>query len=133
MGANADVSSTALGWIHEGKRVAVATVVDTWGSAPRPRGSQLAVREDGLFVGSVSGGCVEGKVIEAGLRALHDDAHELLEFGVTNDEAWDVGLPCGGTIRILVERLKRSLAEAIVAAREGKRAVVIVTPLLGGE
>src|SRR3954469_20326265 len=100
MGANADVSSTALGWIHEGRRVAVATVVDTWGSSPRPRGSQLAVRDDGLFVGSVSGGCVEGKVVEAAQNAMQTRAACLLEFGVSNEDAWEVGLACGGTVRI---------------------------------
>jgi xanthine/CO dehydrogenase XdhC/CoxF family maturation factor len=106
MGPDEDVLSRALGWICDGKRVAIATVVETWGSAPRPRGSQLAVREDGLFVGSVSGGCVEGRVIEAALRVMQERKQELLEFGVTNDEAWDVGLPCGGTIRILVEAVE---------------------------
>ncbi len=87
-----DVLGAALDWLDAGRRVAVATVVETWGSSPRPRGSQLAVRDDGLFVGSVSGGCVEGKVVEAAQVAMVDHAHRLLEFGVSNDEAWEVGL-----------------------------------------
>jgi xanthine/CO dehydrogenase XdhC/CoxF family maturation factor len=106
MAPDEDVLSKALGWVCDGKRVAIATVIETWGSAPRPRGSQLAVREDGLFVGSVSGGCVEARVIEAALRAIEQHEPETLEFGVTNDEAWDVGLPCGGTIRIFVEAVE---------------------------
>jgi xanthine/CO dehydrogenase XdhC/CoxF family maturation factor len=106
LGPDEDVLSKALGWLCDGKRVAIATVVETWGSAPRPRGAQLAVREDGLFVGSVSGGCVEGRVIETALSAIEDHAPRTLEFGVTNEEAWDVGLPCGGTIRVFVEAVE---------------------------
>lgn len=81
----------------------MATVVETWGSSPRPRGSRLAVRDDGLFVGSVSGGCVEAKVVEAAHEAMRTGAAQLLEFGVSNEEAWEVGLACGGTVRIHVE------------------------------
>jgi xanthine/CO dehydrogenase XdhC/CoxF family maturation factor len=98
-----DVLGTALAWIEERRGVAIATVVDTWGSSPRPRGSQLVVRDDGLFFGSVSGGCVEAKVIEAAQRVMRDRAPVLLEFGVSNEEAWEVGLACGGTIRFHVE------------------------------
>src|SRR5450432_2049695 len=74
-GSDDDVLESALDWIVEGRRVAVATVVDTWGSSPRPRGSQLVVRDDGLFLGSVSGGCVEGKVVEAAQTAMEDRRH----------------------------------------------------------
>jgi xanthine/CO dehydrogenase XdhC/CoxF family maturation factor len=98
-----DVLGTALAWLDEQRSVAIATVVDTWGSSPWPRGSQLAVRDDGLFFGSVSGGCVEAKVIEAARRVMRDRAPELLEFGVSNEEAWEVGLACGGTVRVYVE------------------------------
>src|ERR1039457_7046277 len=92
----------ALAWIDEGHAVAVATVVETWGSSPRPRGSQLAVRDDGLFIGSVSGGCVGAKVVEAAQAAMKDHAHQMLEFGVSNEDAWGVGLACGGTVCIHV-------------------------------
>ncbi len=136
-----DVLDRALGWLDEGRRVAVATVVETWGSSPRPRGSQLAVREDGLFHGSVSGGCVEGKVVEAAQTAMHDRAARVLEFGVSNDEAWEVGLACGGTVRIFVEPvaaedvpggpLGRGVLERVRAARREKRALVLLTPLDG--
>lgn len=101
--AEADVLERAAGWLAAGKKVALATVIETWGSSPRPRGSQLAVREDGEFVGSVSGGCVEGKVIEAARAVLAGAPPRILEFGVSNEEAWEVGLACGGTVRIFVE------------------------------
>jgi len=105
-GPDEDVLSTALAWRRDGHRVALATVVETWGSSPRPRGSQLAVREDGLFLGSVSGGCVEAKVIETAQRLMHTGTPELLEFGVSHEEAWDVGLACGGSVRIFVETIE---------------------------
>src|SRR5665213_3820146 len=95
-----DPLDQALTWIEEGRGVVLATVIDTWGSSPRPRGSQVAIRDDGLFVGSVSGGCVEAKVVEEALVAMKDQTHRVLEFGVSNDQAWDVGLACGGTVRI---------------------------------
>jgi len=103
MSTGDDVLEQALSWHVDGRRVAVATVVETWGSSPRPRGSQLAVRDDGLFVGSVSGGCVEAKVVEAAQTAMNTGAPRMLEFGVSNEDAWEVGLACGGTVRIFVE------------------------------
>ncbi|HXX68724.1 MAG TPA: XdhC family protein [Polyangiaceae bacterium] len=105
-GPDEDVLSTALAWRRDGHRVALATVVETWGSSPRPRGSQLAVREDGLFLGSVSGGCVEAKVIETAQRLMGAGTHELLEFGVSNEQAWELGLACGGSVRIYVETVE---------------------------
>ena len=94
---------TASAWLTDGHRVALGTVLKTWGSAPRPAGSQIAVRDDSAFTGSVSGGCVEGAVIEAALMAMKDGKSRRLEFGVTDDQAWAVGLACGGRIEILVE------------------------------
>ena len=99
------VLETAADWIDEGHQVALATVIKTWGSAPRPAGSQLAVRKDGTFVGSVSGGCVEGAVIGEAMEAMTDGKPRKLSFGVTNDQAWEVGLACGGQIEIFVERI----------------------------
>jgi xanthine/CO dehydrogenase XdhC/CoxF family maturation factor len=96
----------AAAWLAEGHRVALGTVIKTWGSAPRPAGSQIAVKSDGAFVGSVSGGCVEGAVIEAALQTIQDGENRALEFGVTDQQAWDVGLACGGRIRILVEPVR---------------------------
>lgn len=103
MTSGEDVLKQALSFRAEGRRVALATVVETWGSSPRPRGSRLAVRDDGLFVGSVSGGCVEAKVVEAAQAVMQTGVPRLLEFGVSNEEAWEVGLACGGTVRIHVE------------------------------
>ena len=95
----------AARWSDGGLGVAIATVVSTWGSAPRPAGSLLAVNERGEFVGSVSGGCIEGAVVGEAVAAIADGKHRLLEYGVTNDRAWEVGLACGGTIQVYVERL----------------------------
>ncbi|MBM3570302.1 MAG: XdhC family protein [Alphaproteobacteria bacterium] len=90
-------------WKSQGRKVALATVVATWGSAPRPVGSHLAVDADGNMVGSVSGGCVEGAVVHEAQAAMEDGKTRLLKFGVTNEQAWAVGLACGGKIEILVE------------------------------
>lgn len=96
----------ATRWHDAGLGVALATVIQTWGSSPRPAGSQLAVNERGEFVGSVSGGCVEASVVDAALRAIDDGAARLLRYGVENETAWEVGLACGGRIEIYLERLE---------------------------
>lgn len=101
-----DVLKTALGWREAGQAVALATVVQTWGSSPRPVGSNLVVADDGAFEGSVSGGCVEGEVIRAAREVIQTGEQRILEFGVTNEEAWEVGLACGGQIQVLVERVE---------------------------
>ena len=93
----------ALDWLAQGKTVALATVIETWGSAPRPVGSQLVISGDADLMGSVSGGCVEGAVVEEALEALETGRCIVLEFGVADQDAFAVGLACGGTIRILVE------------------------------
>jgi xanthine/CO dehydrogenase XdhC/CoxF family maturation factor len=102
----ADVLRTALEWRDAGKSVALATVVQTWGSSPRPAGSSLVVADDGSFEGSVSGGCVEGAVIEAALEVMKSGRQRSLEFGVSDDDAWAVGLACGGQIQVLVEAVE---------------------------
>lgn len=101
-----DIWPSAAEWREQGLGVALATVVGTWGSSPRPIGSQLAVAADGRFLGSVSGGCVEGAVVEEALAVMADGEPKLLEFGVADETAWEVGLACGGTIRVFVERVK---------------------------
>jgi len=103
MNAETDVLGSAAAWLADGRQVALGTVVKTWGSAPRQAGSQIAVRDDGAFVGSVSGGCVEGAVIEEALGAMRDGRVRTLEFGVSDEQAWEVGLACGGRIEIFVE------------------------------
>ena len=100
-----DIPGTAARWRDQGKGVALATVVATWGSSPRPVGSQLVVDEDGRFEGSVSGGCIEGAVIQEAKTIMRADEPRVLEFGVSDERAWEVGLACGGTVRVLVERV----------------------------
>ena len=101
-----DVLRIALKWHENGRKVALATVVRTWGSSPRPIGSNLVIADDGAFEGSVSGGCVEGAVISAAKEVITTGQQQLLEFGITNDEAWEVGLACGGEIEVLLERVE---------------------------
>jgi len=110
----------ALRWHRDGARAALATVVETWGSAPRPVGSQLAISGQGDIMGSVSGGCVEGAVVVEAMEALDDGKPRLLEYGVSDDEAFAVGLACGGTIRILVEPVGEALPENMLAALVAK-------------
>jgi xanthine/CO dehydrogenase XdhC/CoxF family maturation factor len=95
----------AARWLDEGRSVALATVIETWGSAPQPVGSQLAVDAQGNFTGSVSGGCVEGAVVTEALDVLASGKPKVLAFGVADETAWEVGLACGGRIRIYVEPL----------------------------
>lgn len=90
-------------WLGEGRHVALATVIATWGSAPQPVGSQLLIDADGNFEGSVSGGCVEGAVITEAIEAIASRQPVTLEFGVADETAWRVGLACGGRIRVRVE------------------------------
>lgn len=100
-----DPLKVAEEWMDEGRAVAVATVVETWGSAPRPVGSHLVIDGDSNFEGSVSGGCVEGAVIADALDVIETGEPKMLEFGVADETAWRVGLSCGGRIRVYVERL----------------------------
>ena len=100
-----NVLEQTAAWRQEGKGVALATVVTTWGSSPRPVGSQLAADDSGRFVGSVSGGCIEGAVVEQAVAVIKDGQTRLLDFGVTNEQAWEVGLACGGKVQVFVERV----------------------------
>ena len=104
--AREDILGTAARWRDEGREVALATVIATWGSSPRPVGSQLVTDGDGHFEGSVSGGCNEGAVIEEARKVMGAGRPSVLEFGVSNEQAWEVGLACGGTVRVLVERVE---------------------------
>jgi xanthine/CO dehydrogenase XdhC/CoxF family maturation factor len=101
-----DVLDQAARWRAQGLGVALATVTRTWGSSPRPVGSHLAVNGDGAFVGSVSGGCIEGAVIGEALDCIADGEPRLLGFGIEDEKAWEVGLACGGQIQVFVERLE---------------------------
>ncbi len=129
--------AAARRWRAEGHGVAVATVIETWGSAPRRPGSHLFVRDDGLFEGSVSGGCVEGDVIANAAEVIADKGFVCLDYGVADGKAWDVGLPCGGKIAVLVQALDDAafppaLLDSIAEAREQGRALTLSTDLATG-
>jgi xanthine/CO dehydrogenase XdhC/CoxF family maturation factor len=100
-----DILSAAEAWRDEGREIAIATVVETWGSAPRPVGSHLVIDGEGNFLGSVSGGCVEGAVVEEAAEVISTGAARMLEFGVADETAWRVGLSCGGRIKVYVEKV----------------------------
>jgi xanthine dehydrogenase accessory factor len=137
------VVAQALAWRAGGRKVALATVARTWGSSPRPAGSKLAVNDASEFVGSVSGGCIEGAVIQDALEVMETGASRMLEFGVSDETAWQVGLACGGKVEVFVEAvdaalggevgrgISRGLLEELLDARRAKRQVVLVTPLDG--
>ncbi len=93
-------------WREEGHAVALATVVEVWGSAPRPLGSKMAIGSHGEMAGSVSGGCVEGAVFEEAQAVLAGGGPKLVRYGVTDETAWSVGLSCGGKIEVFIERLE---------------------------
>ncbi|MEM9440270.1 MAG: XdhC family protein [Pseudomonadota bacterium] len=98
-----DVLMQLANWQNNGHKVAVATVVSTWGSSPRPVGSQLGVNDQGEMVGSVSGGCIEGAVVREALEVMDGAPPKLLDFGVSNEQAWEVGLACGGKLEVYIE------------------------------
>ena len=105
LSTDTDILAAADSWRRDGRAVALATVIETWGSAPRPVGSHLVVDGEGNFLGSVSGGCVEGAVITEAADAIEDGRSRVIEFGVADETAWRVGLSCGGKIRVFVERV----------------------------
>jgi len=101
-----DILKSAETWRREGRGVALATVVETWGSAPRPVGSSLVIDDQGNFLGSVSGGCVEGAVVTEAIDVIESGKPRTLEFGVADESAWKVGLSCGGKIKVFVEKVE---------------------------
>ncbi|MEE9426518.1 MAG: XdhC/CoxI family protein [Paracoccaceae bacterium] len=134
-----DILEQALEWIAAGKGVVLASVVETWGSAPRQAGSMLAISSDSELAGSVSGGCVEGAVVAEALAALEDGAPRLLEYGVSDEASFAAGLACGGTIKVLVEPIgvgdgpSVELIEALVAKREARDPVAYLVNLQSWE
>ncbi len=98
-----EILKTASDWLGQGHSVALATVISTWGSSPRPAGSQAVINDQRNFEGSVSGGCVETAVIEEAQQVMESGMARMIEFGVSNETAWEVGLACGGTIQIYLE------------------------------
>ena len=128
-----DILERAQAWRQEGQGVALATVVRTWGSSPRPVGSHLAVDESGAFVGSVSGGCIEGAVIHEAIAAIKDGKPRLLDFGVTDEQAWEVGLACGGRVQVYVQRIEAATPfAALLTAQTERRPVASLTRLSDG-
>ena len=127
------IPEIALRWHRDGRGAVLANVIETWGSAPRPVGSQLAVSGEGEMMGSVSGGCVEGAVVAEAAEALKTGESKVLTFGVSDEEAFAVGLACGGTIRVLVEPVGKAVTEAmlndLVEARAHRAAVAYVVNL----
>lgn len=105
LSTDTDILTAAQTWRRDGREVALATVIETWGSAPRPVGSHLVVDGEGNFLGSVSGGCVEGEVIVEAADVIESGTPRVLEFGVADETAWRAGLSCGGRIRVFVERI----------------------------
>ena len=118
-------------WLANGQSIALATVVQTWGSSPRQVGAKMAMATSHEISGSVSGGCVEGAVYETGLDVIRTGQPQLLHFGVTNDTAWDVGLACGGKIEVFVRRLDSNLYAALRRAMTADRSLVVAT-IIGG-
>ena len=131
-----DPAALALHWAQTGRKVALATVVATWGSAPRGVGSQLVVDADGAMEGSVSGGCVEGAVVLAAMDAIMAGQHAILEFGVSDDAAFALGLACGGQIKVLVQPVGDGLSittlQALADARAAARPIGLATDLATG-
>ena len=105
MNEQEDILATAAAWRAAGEQVAIATVVETWGSSPRPAGSRLVVTKSGRMEGSVSGGCIEGAVADAAKIAMASGQPQILDFGISDERAWEVGLACGGKVKVFVEPL----------------------------
>lgn len=123
-----EVLQRALEWASQGHGVTLATVVKTWGSAPRKAGAQMAIRNDGVFVGSVSGGCVEGSVIQEALDESQNSSQKpsrLLTFGVSTEDAWAVGLSCGGEIEIWIESVNVQAIQSVVSKLELRQRVTL--------
>ena len=100
-----DMLEVAARWRAAGETVALATVVQTWGSSPRPAGSRLVVTGSGKLAGSVSGGCIESAVADAAKQTMQSGTPQLLDFGISDERAWEVGLACGGKLKVFVEKL----------------------------
>lgn len=127
-----EIIAQALDWIGAGHDAALATVVSTWGSSPRPVGSHLLIRDDNLFEGSVSGGCIEGEVVTEALASIRKDTVKTLDFGVSDADAWQAGLACGGRVSVFVQKISNGLKAVLKdlqAAREAKKAVALLTDL----
>jgi len=119
-------------WQQEGKKVAIATVVRTWGSSPRPVGSHLVMNEDGAFSGSVSGGCIEAAVIGEAQQVIENGRARMMEFNISDNQAWEVGLTCGGSVHVYVDTVDAQIFSSLLHAYADKRDVALVTNLEDG-
>src|SRR5262249_6717114 len=132
-----DVLRAARNWLDTDGRIAMATVVGTWGSAPVGVGGQMVVAQDGRFEGSVSGGCVEGEGIAEAEEILASGKPKTMEFGVADETAWQVGLPCGGQIKVFIERMEKGDGLAVIQraleARTGRQSLLARTRLSDGK
>ena len=136
LASDSDILRKAQKWKEAGRDVALATVVETWGSAPRPVGSHLVIDSEGNFLGSVSGGCVEGDVITEALDMIAMGGQQMLEFGVADETAWRAGLSCGGRIRVYVQSIDADRADRIAAfnaERAMRRPCILVTNIASGK
>ncbi len=126
-----DIINMMNQWIADNRKIALATVVKTWGSAPRREGSKMGITKDMAMIGSVSGGCVEGAVVEEGVAGLKDGKPRLLKFGVADDTAWEVGLTCGGSIEVYVEPLDQIWWDTVSSMAQKDEYGITVTFLEG--
>src|SRR5215217_4967889 len=122
-----DILSDLDRWQAEDRQIALATVIQTWGSSPRRPGAKMALTPEGKITGSVSGGCVEGAVYEAGVEVLKSNHPQLLHFGVADETAWDVGLACGGSIDIFVKPLDTKIYDQLRSVIEDEQNAVVAT------
>lgn len=127
-----DILLEAQRWTQAGRGLAIATVIETWGSAPRPVGSHLVIDVEGNFLGSVSGGCVEGEVVTQAQEAIRAGSRHMLEFGVADEIAWKAGLSCGGRIKVYLRPLDAQILERVNAERAARRPCTVVTSLGSG-
>jgi len=128
-----DILSDLDGWQRDGKSIALATVVETWGSSPRRVGAKMSLTSDGKIAGSVSGGCVENAVFEAGINSLKTNGSQLLHFGVADETAWEVGLACGGSIEVFVKPLDMNIYTALHSILIEEIPAVLATIIRGPE
>ena len=115
-----DILTPTSLWLKQKRRIALATVISTWGSSPRPVGGQMAIDENGEIIGSVSGGCIEGSVISEGINSINDGKSRIKDYGISNDMAWEVGLACGGELKVLIQplNLEDEIVYSIVKAKK---------------
>lgn len=130
-----EIIQKSLSWIEQGREIAIATVIATWGSSPRPVGSQMVVDGKGNFQGSVSGGCIEGEVIAEALEVIQEGSPRILSFGVTNDQAWDSGLACGGKVDVWVCKATKQgeILKKLNHLLENRKTIFLVADLETGE